>query len=88
MGNNVTLNRDCTFDINSLNEFLTQGKSILNEAISISQKMEATISAVSGIYSESDGEYKVGTLGSDISDLSGTIKKTSIRTPSIVWTTF
>lgn len=71
----ITLDRDRAFDINSLNELLTQGKSILNEAIRISQKMETSISAISGIYSGIDGEYKVGALGSDIASLSGTLKK-------------
>ena len=75
MGNNITLDRDRAFDINSLNELLTQGKSILNEAIRISQKMETSISTISGIYSGIDGEYKVGALGSDIASLSGTLKK-------------
>lgn len=71
----ITLDRDRAFDINNLNELLTQGKSILNEAIRISQKMETSISAIFGIYNGIDGEYKVGALGSDITSLSGTLKK-------------
>lgn len=71
----ITLDRDRAFDINSLNELLTQGKSILTEAVNISQKMETSIASISGIYSGIDGEYKVGNLGSGIASLSGTLKK-------------
>ncbi len=73
--NEVTLDRDRAFDVNSLNELLTQGKSILNAAISISQKMETSISAISGVYSGINGDYKVEALGSDVTDLSGTLEK-------------
>ena len=71
----VTLDKDRAFDTNSLNELLTQGKSILNEAISISEKMEASISAVSGIYNGIESKYKVGALGSDLSNLQGELQK-------------
>lgn len=71
----ITLDRDRAFDINSLNELLTQGKSILTEAINLSQKMEESITAIKGIYSGIDGAYKVGALGSDIASLSGNLKK-------------
>ena len=37
--NEATIDRDRAFDINSINELLTQGKSILAEAISISGKI-------------------------------------------------
>ena len=49
MGKNTTLDRDRAFDINNLNELLTQGKAILTQAITISRKMEASISAISGV---------------------------------------
>lgn len=75
----TTLDRDRAFDINSLNELLTQGKSILTEADRISRKMEASISAIAGIYGGIDGEYKIGALGSDIASLSGTLKKDIYR---------
>lgn len=71
----TTLDRDRAFDTGSINELLTQGKSILTEAISISGKMDASLSTISGVYSGIDGEYKVGALGSDIGRLSGTLKK-------------
>ena len=73
--NSTTLDRDRAFDINALNELLTQGRSILTEAISISQKMEASIAAISGIYAAIDGEYRVGALGSDLDRMSGALKK-------------
>lgn len=73
--NEVTLDRDRVFDVNSLNELLTQGKSILTAAISISQKMETSISTISSVYSGINGEYKVEALGSDITNLSGTLEK-------------
>ena len=41
----VTLDRDRAFDVNSLQELLTQGKAILNKAIDLSRRMEASISA-------------------------------------------
>ncbi|MBD5494786.1 MAG: RHS repeat protein [Lachnospiraceae bacterium] len=77
MGNcsDATLDRDRAFDINSINELLTQGKAILNEAISISEKMETSISKISGVYNTIDAEYKVSALGTDIYRLSGTLKK-------------
>ncbi|MBD5495760.1 MAG: RHS repeat protein, partial [Lachnospiraceae bacterium] len=77
MGNysDATLDRDRAFDINSINELLTQGKAILNAAISISEKMETSIASISGTYDEIDAGYKVGALGTDISNLSGTLKK-------------
>ena len=71
----VTLDRDRAFDVNSLNELLTQGKAILNEATGISEKMEASISAVSGIYNGIESKYKVGALGSDLSNLKGKLQK-------------
>lgn len=81
MGNysDATLDRDRAFDINSINELLTQGKAILNEAISISEKMETSITTISGTYAEIDAGYKVSALGSDISRLSGTLKKDCYR---------
>lgn len=71
----TTLDRDRAFDTGNINELLTQGKSILTEAISISGKMDASLSSISGVYSGIDGEYKVGALGSDIDRLSGNLKK-------------
>ena len=73
--NEVTLDRDRAFDVNSLNELLAQGKSILTAAISISQKMETSISTISGVYSGINEDYKVEALGSDITNLSGTLEK-------------
>ena len=51
---NATLDRDRAFDINSINELLTQGKAILDAAISISENMETSITTISGIYAEID----------------------------------
>ena len=58
--NSVTLDRDRAFDGNSLQELLTQGKSILNQAIDLSRKMEASIAAIAATYSGIEGGYKVG----------------------------
>lgn len=69
------LDRDCAFDINSINELLTQGRIILTEAINISQKMEESITAIEGIYRGIDEEYKVDTLGLNIASLSGKLEK-------------
>ena len=40
---NTPIDRDRAFDINAINELLTQGKAILAEAVTISQKMETSI---------------------------------------------
>ena len=72
--NGITLDRDRVFDINSLNELLMQGRTVLEEAVLISEKMEESLTAISGIYKSIDEEYKVSTLGSDIASLSGKIK--------------
>ena len=71
----TVLDRDRAFDTGSLNELLTQGKSILTEAVSISGKMEDSISEISAVYNGIDGEYKVGALGADIDRLAGTLRK-------------
>ncbi len=68
--NSVTLDRDRAFDVNSLQELLNQGKSILNQAIDLSKKMEASISAISVIYNEIEKDYKVIDLGIDIARFS------------------
>ncbi len=73
--NSVTLDRDRAFDGNSLQELLTQGKSILNQAIDLSRKMEASIAAIAATYSGIEGGYKVGALGADIDSLKGTLIK-------------
>ena len=73
--NSVTLDRDRAFDVNSLQELLTQGKSILNQAIDLSRKMEASIAAIAATYSGIEGGYKVGALGADIDSLKGTLIK-------------
>ena len=77
MGNysDATLDRDRAFDIDSLNELLTQGKTILNAAISISENMKTSITTISGIYNEIYSSYKVRELSDDISNLSGTLNK-------------
>ena len=72
--NRIFIDRDRAFDINAINELLTQGKAILTEAISISQKMEISIAAIASIYNGIDAEYKVGALGSDIDALSGKLR--------------
>lgn len=36
--NGITLDRDRAFDINSLNELLMQGRTVLEEAVLISEK--------------------------------------------------
>lgn len=46
---NTPIDRDRAFDINALNELLTQGKAILTQAITISQKMETSIAAIASI---------------------------------------
>ena len=74
-GKGTALDRDRAFDTGSINELLTQGRSILTEAVSISEKMEASISTIAGVYSGIDGEYRVGALGADIDRLSGTLRK-------------
>lgn len=71
----TVLDRDRAFDTGSLNELLTQGKEILTEAVSISGKMEDSISEISAVYNGIDGEYKVGALGADIDRLAGTLRK-------------
>lgn len=73
------LNRDRAFDINSLSELLTQGRSILTEAVNISRKMETSISAISGIYNGIDKEYKTAALGSDLDSLKGKLQKDIYR---------
>ena len=73
--NSVTLDRDRAFDVNSLQELLTQGKSILNKAIDLSKKMEVSISAIASTYSGIEGGYRVGALGADIDSLRGTLVK-------------
>lgn len=75
MGNNTTLDRDRAFDINNLNELLTQGTAILTQAIAISQKMEASVSAISGVYGGIDEGYKVAALGTAVNSLSGKLYK-------------
>ena len=55
----TTLDRDCAFDINSICELLEQGKSVLNNAISISRQMENSISHILGAYGRIDAQYKV-----------------------------
>ena len=71
----VSMNRDRAFDIHSLNELLMEGRSILEEAIDIGRKMEASISAIFKTYLEINGEYKVADLGLDIVSLSGKLEK-------------
>lgn len=73
--NDMVIDRDRAFDIDRLNDLLTQGRSILTEAISISQKMDASISAIFQIYRGIDGKYKVADLGLDIVSLSGKLEK-------------
>ena len=73
--NRISIDRDRAFDINAINELLTQGKAILAEAVSISQKMESSIAAIASIYSGIDGEYQVDALGSDINALSGRLRR-------------
>lgn len=72
---NTPIDRDRAFDINVINELLTQGKAILTQAITISQKMENSIAAIASIYSGIDAEYQVGALGSDIAALSGKLRR-------------
>ena len=71
----AALDRDRAFDMDSLNELLTCGREILTQAVSISERMEASIAAISGVYNGIDGGYKVGALGSDIASLSGKLEK-------------
>ena len=66
--------RDRAFDINSLNELLLAGRAILTEAVRISEEMEKSITAVSGIYDTIDPQYRTGALGADIHALTGKIK--------------
>lgn len=70
----VILDRDCAFDVDELNVLLTQGKSILNEAIELSRKMEGSISRIYETFKEIDGRYKVHNLGLDITELSGKLE--------------
>ena len=72
---NTPIDRDRAFDINAINELLTQGKAILTQAITISQRMENSIAAIASIYSGIDGEYQVDALGSDINALSGRLRR-------------
>lgn len=71
----VILDRDCAFDVNSLNELLTQGKAILNEAIEISEKIEASITRISEIYSGIKREYQTIPLSVSIANIPKRIKK-------------
>ncbi len=76
MGNDsgVSLDRDRAFDMNSLNELLIQGRTILTEAVRISEEMEKSITAISEIYDSIDPQYRTGALGADIQTLSGKVK--------------
>lgn len=75
----TALDRDRAFAVDSLSELLTQGRSILTEAIEISRKMEASIQAIRDVYDGIDKEYKVAALGSDLDGLKGKLQKDVYR---------
>lgn len=75
----TALDRDRAFAVDSLSELLTQGRSILTEAIEISRKMEASIQAIRDVYDGIDKEYKAAALGSDLDGLKGKLQKDVYR---------
>lgn len=65
----IILDRDCAFDVDSLKELLTQGKFILEEAIAISEKIEASAQNVKEIQKEIKSEYKSTPLIANIANI-------------------
>lgn len=73
--NQISLEQDRAFDVESMNELLGLGKSILDNAISISEKVETSIRNISDVYYDINGAYQVSALGNDITNMSGKMVK-------------
>jgi len=62
---NTTLDRDMAFDTDAMNDLLTQGKSVLSEAIRISGEINTSISNIATVYESIDASYRVTAIPED-----------------------
>jgi len=69
MSNNTTLDRDMAFNTDAMNDLLTQGKSVLSEAIRISGEINTSISNIATVYESIDAGYKVTDIATDITSI-------------------